>query len=349
MKYPEEDTAKQLQQELVERFDSRNTVISLTGRGVHWKYLTERGNSECSIACLHLLAREYIPQYCTAFVRKGDTLAIGRTTSRDETIDSVADWLDGMDTAYLHSKYDFVDRTKRALTKIRDAIKAEVPDLRDISNTTLHCHAGDIYSLRFRLDDRSCEVSFYGTNEHPDAKFSWDECHLFGFRADDISQLTAVLENWLCFRSTPSSMRVNFPWLQIGELADYYENGSPIEGEFIQSWDRIEDFYKEDWCKFSDSVLALIRAMRDAGYDRLLRAGQSMSSLGLSRARRHGLTRDQHRLWFHFHNSVMDVHADFSDPGLKNHPLEFTDDVQKLVKTLASYDIEYRPTRRDDE
>jgi hypothetical protein len=45
----------------------------------------------------------------------------------------------------------------------------------------------------------------------------------------------------------------------------------------------------------------------------------------------------------------MDVHADFSDPGLKNHPLEFTDDVQKLVKTLASYDIEYRPTRRDDE
>lgn len=340
MKYPEEDTAKRLHQELTKRFDKHHTTTSITGRGVNWTCSAARGTSECTIACLHLLAREYIPQYCTSFVRNGDTLAIGRTTSRDETIKSVADWLDGNEVAYLHSTYSFVDRTKRALSKLRDAVLSTVADLPGSSNTVLHCLVGDIYSLRFCHDDRSCDVSFYGTNEHPDAKFSWDDCQLFEFRADDVAQLTDVVDKWLCHKSMPSAMRAEFPWLQIGELADHYEDGNPIEGEFIQSWNGIERFYKEDWCTFSESVLALIHAMREAGYDRVLRVGQSMSSLGLSRARRHGLTQNQHRIWFQFHNSVMDVDADFSESGLKNHPVEFTDDVRKLVETLTSYDIE---------
>jgi hypothetical protein len=57
-------------------------------------------------------------------------------------------------------------------------------------------------------------------------------------------------------------MRKDFPWLQIDELADYYEAGKPIEGEFIQSWNSIESFYRQDWCKFSEAVLAMNHAVR---------------------------------------------------------------------------------------
>ncbi len=233
MRHPEEGTAKELHRELTRRLGDTHTAISMTGKGVHWKCLAVRANSECSIACFRLLAPEYYPEYYTTFVRDGDTLATARTTSKDETIDSVCDWLNEKDLSYLHSRYRFVDRTKRALTRIRDAVVAEVPDLQDTENSTLRHQGGDIYSLRFRVDDRSCEVSFYGKNEHPDAKFSWDDCQLFEFRADDVSRLAAVLSRWLCHESMPSTMRTDFPWLQIGELADYYENGKPIEGEFI--------------------------------------------------------------------------------------------------------------------
>jgi hypothetical protein len=133
---------------------------------------------------------------------------------------------------------------------------------------------------------------------------------------------------------------MDFPWLHIGELADYYESGTPVEGEFVQSWDFIEEFYREDWCNFSIAVLDMIHAMRIAGYDRVLRAGQSMSSLGLSRSRRHGLKGEQASLWFEFHPPVMDVHATFAGGGLKNHPIQFTEEVERLMAVLVDVEID---------
>jgi len=57
----------------------------------------------------------------------------------------------------------------------------------------------------------------------------------------------------------------------------------PIESEFIQSWDKVQQIYKSDYdshLKFI--VLRFLAALRRAGYGRKLRAGQSMHSLLLS-------------------------------------------------------------------
>ncbi len=337
MKYPEEDIAADLHRELGQRFVDTATVTSVSGSGVHWRCTTGRGSSQCITSCF----ASFGPEYYTTFERNAEELGTARTPSRDETIDAVDDWLSGEDLSALHEKYLFVDRNKRSLSRIRDEITAAAPKLLEIGPPKLEHFTADIYHLRLHAADRSCEISFYGKNEHPDAKFSWDDCELFRFPSHENAKLAAILEQWLCHQSMPSEMREKFPWLQIGELGDYYECGKPIEGEFVHSWNGIEEFYRQDWCDFSAAVLSMISAMREAGYDRRLRAGQSMSSLGLSRSRRHGLTADQHCIWFQFHDAGMDVHADFANSKLENHPVALSEDVKRLLDTLAAFDIDF--------
>ena len=95
-----------------------------------------------------------------------------------------------------------------------------------------------------------------------------------------------------------------------------------IEHEFVTSWDGIERFYvfnffigTPEWFdlsgishaefekaglserihhrEFMKPIRALITEMRMKGYDRKLRAGQSLDSFVLSRSRKHGLRSDQ--------------------------------------------------------
>jgi hypothetical protein len=336
MKYPEEDIAADLHRELMRRLASAHTSLAIQGAGVHWHCTASRGNSLCSIACFTSLG----PEYYTDFQRDFTKIATSRIPSRDQTIAAIADWLDGMELAAFYRRYSFVDKTKRALCQLRDDVFAAAPVLQRSASCQLEHRGADIFYLRFRVGERACEISFYGKNALPDAKFSWDDCQLFQFQPEDHAQLASVLTRWLCDQAPPSAIRMDFPWLHIGELADYYESGTPVEGEFVQSWDFIEEFYREDWCNFSIAVLDMIHAMRIAGYDRVLRAGQSMSSLGLSRSRRHGLKGEQASLWFEFHPPVMDVHATFAGGGLKNHPIQFTEEVERLMAVLVDVEID---------
>jgi hypothetical protein len=75
---------------------------------------------------------------------------------------------------------------------------------------------------------------------------------------------------------------------------------SPIELDFKKSWDDIEEFYIDlfthkgwDYVKPIQNVIKLLRTL---GYDKLLRAGQSIYMLVLSRSRHWGLRNEQHRV-----------------------------------------------------
>lgn len=96
----------------------------------------------------------------------------------------------------------------------------------------------------------------------------------------------------------PSAMCKEFSWLNIGELADYYERGDPIAGECIFSWNWIEQCYDSEYFPPKSFVQQFIRPLRRAGYDREFRAGQSLWALMLSRPRPHGLRDEQARIVF---------------------------------------------------
>ncbi len=138
----------------------------------------------------------------------------------------------------------------------------------------------------------------------------------------------------------PSEMRSRFPWLMIGDLADYYEAGMPIEGEFIKSWDRMEKFYDDIRCPFADDIKVLMQAMRSRGYDKTLRAGQSLWSLILSRSRRHGMRREQPCIQFWFRNDGMDVINYIEDcrnsTKIPYTRIEFTPEIEGLLSQLQS-------------
>jgi len=340
MKYSEEDVAKDLHRDLIQRFRTKATTISIDGAGVHWHCAVERENSRCSIACFTSLGTEYY----TDFIRDAADMATSRISSRDQTIDAVADWLEGCEIAELYERYPFVDQEKRALVRLRDQVVTMVPELRQSANCYLDHQIADIYYLRMTAGDRSCELSFYGKNELPDAKFFWHDCQLFQFQSDDHSQLAAVLKRWICDRALPSTMRNEFSWLQIGDLADYYEAGKPVEGEFVQSWDWMEQFYDETKCPFATDVKKFIRTIRSKGYDKTLRAGQSLWSLILSRSRRHGMRQEQPCIQFWFRKDGMDVfnYLENRSEGRKRsyNRIELTPEIDALLVELQSAPID---------
>ncbi|QDU41291.1 hypothetical protein Mal4_56570 [Maioricimonas rarisocia] len=339
MNFSAEDIARDLYGELMRRFGEMSPTLE--GQGLHWHCTAGRDDRDCRIHC-HTMRDDC--EYFTAFRQSCDVVAWSRISSRDDTLDAVADWLDGVDIPHMYERYRFVDAGKRKLSQIRDDVFAAEPDLPPLCETELRQHAADIYSLYFRGSDRSCRVSYYGRNEWPDARFLWSGRQLLEYQPQDNTQLAAVLNAWIGETLAPSAMRRRFPWLTIGPVADYYEAGQPYEGECVMSWDAIEEFFDDERLPWADDVKQLVSAMRTHGYDRTLRAGQSLWSLVLSRSRRHGLRIDQPCIAFRFHRSGMTVSNALEDrrnPITTEHAeIQLTADVDTLLKQLEARPVD---------
>jgi len=228
---------------------------------------------------------------------------------------------------------------RRALTTLLHELQERVPALRSEAESEIENRGGGYHILHFRKEDRAAVIEA-GADGLIHAAFLWGDRPLFARQFEDPSPLAELLRRWVAERAMPSEMRVEFPDLEIDELADFYERGQPLEGEFARSWDAIEIFFREDGGDYFESARALIRAMREAGYDRLLRAGQSMSIMGLSRSRDQGLRDGQPRLWLAFNDSEMDVDANFSTGGLKHHPIRLTPELRQLLDALAQQPLD---------
>ncbi|MEX2666280.1 hypothetical protein [Candidatus Uabimicrobium amorphum] len=224
------------------------------------------------------------------------------------------------------------------LTQIDHSIKANIPNI----NSKIHSDVGGGYSLHFRADNQLCKVYFYKEDTSPYAAFYSDGNLLFDVQLNDYELLAKVLQRWVCDKATPSQIQSEFPWLHTATLSDYYDRDRAIENVFMESWDSIERFCNEEYvrCK-CDTVLLqdMVRNMRKSGYDRLLRAGTTLLSLGLSRSRRHGLREGQPCIWFEFNGVTMDVYAYFTSTVLEKHPIKFTAEIEQLLQKLAKCKI----------
>ena len=338
MKYVEERHAKKLHEELARRLTEENDSVSVEGAGVHWQCEARRGAASCSTACFSG------PEYLTSFLHQGEELAVGRTNSSEATMDAIKDWLANGSVERLYQQFSFVDQNKRALLHIRNIVVEQVPGLAAPDATRLESQVADIYYLWFHQHSRSTKVSFYGKNKHPDAVFCWEMSPLFEFRAKNTSRLASVIRRWVQDAAPPSQMRQEFPWLKIGELADYYEQGQPLLGEFLNSWDSIEKFYNYSGPHaFLPAARHVVAQMRAKGYDRTLRAGQSMWTLILSRSHRHGLQGHQPWISFDFAEEGMDVRAAIESGKPKHFSFataELSPEVEALLKQLQGEKID---------
>lgn len=329
------DLYRALTEELARSFP--DTSLSVSGSGVHWDCSASRRGRTCTISCFE---RNQGPEYLVAFKCNAQTSMWGRTTSSKDVMRAVGDWLGGSAIDHIYDRCSFVDNRKRSLTAIKEGVLKHYPELVRHATSEVRHIMCDIFELWFMGKDRSCRVSYYGNNEVPDALFSWDETGLFQLSTGDIARLAEMINRWLCDQAMPSHMAYEFSGVEIGQLARYFEQGRPVEGEFLESWDLMERFYEPEFFPWSEQAHGLIAGIRRAGYDKLLRAGSSLDVLVVSRSRRHGLLEGQPYLAFSFSESGMEVFSNVDGEERYSFPtIGFSERVDDLLKRLIGKEI----------
>ncbi|MGL6138023.1 MAG: hypothetical protein ACRC2M_12060 [Planktothrix sp.] len=289
MRYPEEDHAQDLYKDITEKFVNRTPPIicSIKGAGVHWGLYVKSGFKICHIDCFDEFGS---PEYCISFGKNSKRVATGRTSSKLDTINAVDDWMQGDELSILYKKFSFIDRCKRDVIKIYKELVTADSSLSKL--VKIQRYFSDGYELWFKSDDRAVYIGYNHQNKILDACCSGDNALLFKLKTQDRKSLAKLLNRWLCDRALPSQIQTEFPWVEMGNLADFYEKGNLFEGELLESWNSIENFYESyRIClgnELTDLMIKFIKSMRQEGYDRHLRAGQSVYYLNLSRSRKHG-------------------------------------------------------------
>ncbi len=339
MERNEQKYAQDLYDGLTARFApiSEQARIAITGGGVQWRCSAQRGSRSCWVGCFEVGG----PEYLTFFEAETKKVATAHTSTQSDTIEAVWTWLDGAPLSQMYERFRFVDWEKRTLQTLRDETLASHPALAAAARNDLNVTPSGVSHLWLRTPARSAHIHFVSRHQSPEAVFHWDECELFRFQVKDNVSLGAVLSRWLTDNTPPSTLRKEFPWLDIGRLADFYEKGNPVEGEFIESWDQMEGVYEGSRFPPRTLVLPFIAELRRAGYDRKLRAGQSIWSFIVSRSRRPRLRPEQPVVSFQFHENSMEVYArDQKEQRFPYIPIAMSDTVENVLRTLTERPID---------
>lgn len=329
---------------LRENEQKSDIAITLKEAGTQSECTITKEARQCSIHCF---ANEWNDlkykglEFYTTYIENGKSIASGRTFDKLRTLDAIENWMQNKTLNELYSKFDFIDEKKRQLEKIRAGINKLSPQLATISQNSVVEESFSFYSLWFGNDNRNCRIYYYGYEPNPRYIFKWDDCVIFETSSSDIKRISTLITKWVFDKAMPSTLKVEFPEIDFGKLAEYYEKGNGIEGEFILSWDEIEKFYCEMNIGKKNEILQLIKKMRGKGFDRTLRAGQSLYTFILSRSRRQGLRANQDSVSFSFEfiESVMEVQTQ-KGQKITFDKIEYNDTIENILKTIELESID---------
>jgi hypothetical protein len=232
-------------------------------------------------------------EHLVFFQEDHETLGSGRARVSQSAIDASIAWLSEMAWLDLYQKFDFVESAEKFQISIRNSLVKNQPVLANLKNE-IKRGSQDFCDQRFLASNRSVEIKLWGPEKEQWVSFMWHNSKMFELRNHDHVKLAPVIGSWLHEQDMPSAMNQKFPWLETGKLAQFYEQGRELEGEFVVSWDGIEGFYaKEPMAERSGPLLKLIAEMRVRGFEKSFRAGTSMTTLIFSRSKDHGLRSEQ--------------------------------------------------------
>ena len=116
-----------------------------------------------------------------------------------------------------------------------------------------------------------------------------------------------------------------------------------VELDFLRSWERMEIFFSGEDMPWLNRMLPLVRAFRAQGYDRKLRAGQSMITLIVSRSREHGLRIDQPSVAFNLAGQggiSAHLRGEHVSRLVTVDRVEITPEIEELLIPLLAYPID---------
>jgi len=117
--------------------------------------------------------------------------------------------------------------------------------------------------------------------------------------------LSLLLTKWLLHLEKPSILKEEFPEILLSRLATYYELGIGQEGEFIISWEDIEDFVIDSFETHHKTIIQLIQKLKERDYHKKIRVGSILDTIVLSRSRKFGLQDGQKTVILYFNPSKM--------------------------------------------
>ena len=313
--------------------------ISFEEDRFHHNCVISKKERKCLTYCFKISWKDNI-EYDTSYKENGIIIAKGSTDDKQEMINSIKDWIEQKPLEQLYTKYNFIDKEKRQLLQIRAVINKANPDLLRISENSVTNVNFSTYNILFKNQDRSCRI-FYDQKPNPKYCFRWNDTNIFEVHNSDIKRLACLIYKWVLEKRMPSTLKEIYPEIDFGKLAEYYEKGNGIAGEFILSWDNIELFYNTVINDKGAEILQLIEEIRKNGFDKTLRAGQSLYTLVLSRSRRYGLRINQKRVMFSFtlNQSAMEI---LTTDGTKVEfkKIEYNEIVEEILKKLELESID---------
>lgn len=337
-----EEIAKLLYHDLTHYISEKklNVKHTLEGAGVHWNCICEIGNAKVTIYSCDLSSEShrggYEEEFIVSFFLDNDELLCGRSYHRKEVIESVENWLLNKSKSKLYTDFKYVDRALRKIQEVEEKWLSAYPSLKN-TKRIIENHGSGLVRFEINNSDRACGFTTVGEDENFSIRFSIDQCILFESKSksEDIAQ---VLYRFLVRRENLSNLSKEFDWLMSNDLVKAYENGNGLEGEFINSWDTITTFYQE--IDDSDDIVSFICDLRSKGFDKTLRAGQSLYTFILSRSRRHGLLENQKYIMFSFQKDKMIITYDENVEMIVNK-IEVTSAVEDLLHAFSEQPIEY--------
>lgn len=339
-----EKQANELYKRLFEVFaDSiSETNISINKPGLHWNCAINRNDRKCIVYCFGQKG------YYVSFRIDDKSQARGRTCLEAELIFSIVKWIMGASPNDIRVEFNFIDPGKRALEIFWDLALQAFPELEHCTDIILKPKLSEAYCLSFTSSQRNCEVYFESQTLDLIFEFYWRDLYIFKFSSKDNVRSAPILKRWFCDNVVPSVLVNEFSWLNSDRLSKLYDFDQVIADSFSKSWDEFEKTY--NWCldigifgkeNYYEEIIKMISQMRQKGFDRTLRAGQSMFRLMLSRSLYHGLREDQAFLIFDFSNGSISIFSSRdanSNPGiiLNNPKIELTPQIEKLLKEFET-------------
>jgi hypothetical protein len=342
-----EKQANELYKRLFEVFADpiSETSISINKPGLHWNCAINRNDRKCIVYCFGQKG------YYVSFRIDDESQVHGRTCSAEELILSVVKWIMGASPNDILAEFNFIDPGKRALEIFWNLALQAFPELEHCTNIILKPKLSEAYCLSFTSSQRNCEVYFESQTQDLTFEFYWRDFYIFKFSSKDNIRSAPILKRWFCDNIIPSVLLNEFPWLNSDRLSKLYDFDQVIADNFSQSWDvfkeacdlylGIELFGQEN---YYEDIIKMISQMRQKGFDRTLRAGQSMFRLILSRSLYHGLRKDQAHLIIDFSKGSISIFSSRdanSDPSIifNNPKIELTPQIEKLLKELETEEI----------
>ncbi len=340
MKYPQQNIAEELFEKISNYFNENELKIkiSIDGVGVHWNCSISKENRKTVIHCFEFQNHEIIkPEYLIEFREDVKIIAWGRTFQSQLVLQSCEDWIQSFSLDSMYDRHSFVDYNKRAINDIEKELIAIQPELKKAEIILESPWGSDLYDYSINYKDRSCTLIDY--SDQIKFSFHWDNSNLFEIENKNLHLLSNLINDWIILRLNPSELEEKYDWIKTGRLANYYERGDGVTGEFIESWDKIEKFYKGINEPFSPKVLNLISKMREHGFDKTLRAGQSLSNMLISRSRKHGLEERQVAIMFSYPNNRLEI-TNIDGELHKFRKIKYNKKIESFLKELEKIPVD---------